>query len=114
MAWLRLDEDVLDDPRVAAATAEQGPLGIASWIYTLTSAKRQNRKGTVELSPIVMARSCGMTMEQAAGAITTLVNVGLVQIEPRPNTYIVPNWSQYQTDPTNAARQAAYRTRNAE
>lgn len=109
MAWLRLDEDVMDDARVAAATAEQGAMGIAAWIYALTSAKRQNRKGTVELSPVVMSRSCGVTIEQAAGAITTLATVGLIELEPRPHTYVIRNWELYQTDPTSTARQRASR-----
>lgn len=111
MAWLRLDEDVFEDPRVVDVGTEQGMAGLIAWIYTLTAAKRQNRKGTVELAPRVMARALFTTPEIAGAAVASLVTAGLVELDPRPNTYVIRNWSQYQNDPTNAARQAVFRAK---
>lgn len=96
--WLRLDATILSDPRVVQATLEQGPRGIAAHIFALTTAKLENRKGLVEISPLVLARDCGMTPEEAKAAIYTLVTVGLLQITEKPDVYQVPNWASKQPD----------------
>lgn len=110
MSWLRLEEDVLNDPAVAQATSEQGPLGPASYIFALTTAKRQNRKGLVALSPIVLGRECGVTPEQAAGAITTLLTVGLVAMTTEADVYQVPSWHRFQPDPRPPGYERASRS----
>jgi len=110
MGWLRLDEDVLNSKGVAKAAAELGALGPAAWMFTLTKAKRDNKGGLVELTPIVMARELGVTSDQAAVAITTLATTaGLVELTTTADVYIVPNWPEYQPDARAPGRERAAR-----
>jgi hypothetical protein len=110
VSWMRVDEDVLNDPAVAQATSERGPLGPASYLFALTTAKRQNKRGLVALSPIVLGRECGVTAEQASGAITTLVTVGLIAITADDGVYQVPNWPRFQPDPRPAGYERGSRS----
>lgn len=104
-SWYRMNADELNDDLVAATTAAQGPLGPASWMFALGKAKRENRAGLVELSPVVMGRECGVTSEQAAKAISTLVLVGLVQMTEEEGAYLIPDWSERQPDARPAGRE---------
>ena len=105
MSWLRLDEDVLQDPKVAQLVSEQGPLGIAALVFAWTTAKRQNKKGRVTLSALVMGKDCGSSTELAAAAITALVTNGLLAATSTVDVFEVPNWKDKQPDARPASWQ---------
>lgn len=114
MSWFRLDEDVLDDPKLVELQHEiGGPMAIATWVFALAMAKRRNAGGEVELSPLVLAKALAVDRDVARQAIDAAASVGLLDPQGGANRYTIPNWSAYQPDPraNGDARKAARESR---
>jgi hypothetical protein len=103
--WLRLDRDVLRDGRIVLAVQQHGPLGIATWIYALTTAKLQNQAGRVELEPVVLAREVNAKRADCEDALATLAQVGLIE-HVEDDVYQVRHWVDYQKEDRSYAAQA--------
>ena len=114
MAWLRLDDEVVLNPKVGELKDSEFRSLIALWCYC---AKRRN-EGLVsmsELSRIILA-SPSRPRRVSEATILRFIEVGLVDlVEGEPEMVQVKDWSHYQPkDPTAADRMRAYRARNAD
>jgi len=108
-----MDEDVLDDPRIATVQERHGPLAIAAWVFVLTTAKKQNNGGRVELSPIILARSVGVSQIDAEDVIEYFMVVGLIEDENSDERrYAIPKWETHQGDQRTYADRLATRKAN--
>lgn len=113
--WVRLNAGTNQDARLIRA----GFWGTAIWPHVLTMAKLHGWRGgkipkdEFDAALLVHAMNGSVTDETVTrgveSGIKAMVAVGLLSLDG--GYYVVRNWSKYQSDPSNADRQAAHRVR---
>lgn len=105
--WLRLYEDVIDDPKVQRLPATL----FRHWVNLLCLANQGKPRGRIPHRPDDIAFRLRISTEDAADVVSALVAAELIEIE---DGHLVPhNWDkrQFKSDDVNA-RVQAHRARN--
>lgn len=106
MSWLRLDDGFVDHPKVIALGT---PPTRWAWLEVLMYCARHRTSGRIP-------EGIGDVVRRATPALLSRArDVGLIDVDEQ-GAMRVHDWNTYNVDPTNAERQARYRSRkrNAE
>ncbi len=97
--YLRVAEDLFENPKLGMIADDQGPLTYAVWLYVLCAGKRAKCLGRVVASPVRVARMINADVARTNDIIESLIDAGaLIPIDGnRAHEYQIKNWSKWQS-----------------